>query len=94
MPYIMVDEVPDGAVEVDVVPRADYEAIVQERDATIQQRDDALTQIEDARKEVRDAKALYADAILNANRKREVQEPHKDESAKPTMATSVSQLFE
>lgn len=94
MPYIMVDEVPEGAVEVDVVPRADYDAIVQERDATIQQRDDALTQIEDARKEVRDAKALYADAILNANRKRDNQVEPKNERVKPTMATSISQLFD
>ena len=65
MPYIMVEEVPEGMEAVDVVPRADYDAAITERDSYAQQRDDALSRIEQAEQEVRDAKAKYADYILS-----------------------------
>jgi hypothetical protein len=68
MPYILVEEVPEGMEAVDVVPRADYDTAVSERDQYAQQRDDALGQIAQAQQEVRDAKARYADYILGGNK--------------------------
>lgn len=94
MPYVYYDELPDGATEVDVVPRADYDSVVSERDATAQQRDEALGQIEEARREVRDAKAQYADAILSANRKPKLPEQPKANLVKTTLAMSTKELFD
>ena len=68
MPYILVEEVPEGMEAVDVVPRADYDTAVSERDQYAQQRDDALGQIAQAQQEVRDAKARYADYILGGSK--------------------------
>lgn len=68
MPYILVEEVPEGMEEVDVVPRADYDTAVSERDQYAQQRDDALGQIAQAQQEARDAKARYADYILGGSK--------------------------
>lgn len=93
MPYVFYEELPDGMDEVDVVPRADYDALVEERDSTIQQRDDALTQIEEARKEVRDVKAKYADTILTANRKSKTEPKPEPKRSKPSLAMSTSELF-
>lgn len=88
MPFIEVEEIPEGVEAADVVARADYDAIVAERDTTMQQRDDALTQIEEARKEVRDTKAKYADAILSANR-----EPQEKVVQKKEHALTVDDLW-
>lgn len=68
MPYILVEEVPEGMEAVDVVPRADYDTAVTERDQYAQQRDDALGQIAQAQQEARDAKARYADYILGGSK--------------------------
>lgn len=89
MPYIMVEEVPEGMEPVDVVPRADYDAAVSERDQYAQQRDDALGRIAQAEQDVRDAKARYADYILGGNKQ---TEPPKKEP--PTHGPiSAKQLF-
>ena len=94
MPYIEVDEVPEGTEVADVVSRADYDSLVTERDNAEQQRDEALSQIEEARKEVRDTKALYADAILSANRKKEPsQQGNQGKVKKPSLAMTASELF-
>lgn len=93
MPYVFYEELPEGVEEVDVVPRADYDTLVEERDSTIQQRDDALAQIEEARKEVRDVKAKYADTILSANKKPTQQPKPEPKKSKPTLAMSTSELF-
>ena len=68
MPYILVEEVPEGMEAVDVVPRAEYDTAVSERDQYAQQRDDALGQIAQAQQEARDAKARYADYILGGSK--------------------------
>lgn len=64
MPYIMVEEVPEGMEAVDVIERSEYDSVVTERDQYQQQRDDALARIEKAEADARDAKAKYADYIL------------------------------
>ena len=90
MPYILVEDVPEGMEAVDVVSRADYDAAVTERDTYAQQRDDALSQIQQAQQEVRDAKARYADYILSGQAQK--QEPPKSESPKHG-PLSAKQLF-
>ncbi len=94
MPYIEVEELPEGVSAADVVPREDYEAVVGERDATATQRDEALTMLENARKEVRDTKARYADAILTAGTKAQTStEEGKAETRPAKYALSSNQLF-
>lgn len=90
MPYIMVDEVPEGTEAVDVVLRTEYDAVVQERDRTIEQRDEALRQVEESQKMARETRAKYADAILTANRETpKAPEPSKAEPPKLKMSTNA-----
>lgn len=93
MPYIYVDELPEGTEEADVVQREEYDSVVTQRDEFESQRDDALAQIEEARNQVREAKAKYADMVLS-NKPREVQNT-KNENVKPTSAKPIttSSLF-
>lgn len=93
MPYIEVETLPEGVEEADVVSRADYDSVIQERDSTIQQRDDALTRIEEAEKEVRETKARYADAILSANQHRQTEQRHEEKHPEPKLTMSTSDLF-
>ena len=67
MPYIMVDEVPEGAEPVDVVERSEYDKVIEERDSYAKQRDDAIARIGEAEQAVRDTKAKYADYILSGS---------------------------
>ena len=85
MPYIEVDEVPEGTEAVDVVLRSEYDAVVQERNSTAAQRDEALQQIEEAHAEVRKVKERYADcwqsykcrqSEIRANRGTQAQDEH------------------
>lgn len=93
MPYIYVDELPEGVEEADVIARSDYDAIVEERNTTIEQRDSALSQIEDSRKEVRDIKAKYADYILSSSSKKPDEQKPEQQNIKSSLPVSVSELF-
>lgn len=77
MPYIMVEEVPEGMEAVDVVERSEYDKVIGERDAYAQQRDDAIARISDAEKAVRDAKAKYADYILGGSAPNSLREEQR-----------------
>lgn len=68
MPYIFVEELPEGAEEADVVPSSDYTTAVEERR-------NALSSVESLGDELkaRDAaldslRQKYADAVVNASR--------------------------
>ena len=93
MPYIYVDELPEGTEEADVVSREDYDSVATQRDEFESQRDDALAQIEEARSQVREAKAKYADMVLSSKPK-EV-DGSKNENVKPTPVKPItsSSLF-
>lgn len=93
MPYVYYDELPEGAEPADVVTRAEYDSLIEERDSTIRQRDDALGEIENARKEVRDVKAKYADYILSASNKPTEEPKQVVEELKPVLPMSASELF-
>lgn len=90
MPYILVEEVPEGMEPVDVVARADYDSAITERDQYAQQRDEALGQIAQAQQEVRDAKARYADYILGGSRQ---NEQHSKPESPVHGPISARQLF-
>lgn len=75
MPYIMVEEVPEGMEAVEVVPKSDYEAAISEIDHYQQQRDDAIEQIAAAQREAADAKAKYADYILSGGSRKQTPKP-------------------
>lgn len=77
MPYIMVEEVPEGMEAVDVIERSEYDSVVTERDQYQQQRDDALARIEKAEADARDAKAKYADYILGGSSKKDTSDKAK-----------------
>ena len=90
MPYIEVDELPEGTKEADVVPRADYDVAIAERDEYATQRDDAITQIEEANKAMREAQAKYAGLMLGMGKQTDKGEEHDD---KPVRGTTVADLF-
>lgn len=89
MPYIMVDEIPEGYEPADVIGREEYDKVIEERDSYEKQRDDAIAKINDAEKEVRDAKAKYADYILSGSNQQKPSEPKKIEHG----ALSARELF-
>lgn len=66
MPYMFVEEVPEGHEVADVYERADYDAVVAERDSAIEQRDTALGQIGSLEARLRESQAKYADAFLTS----------------------------
>lgn len=90
MPYIEVDVLPEGSTEADVVPRADYDAAIAERDEYATQRDDAITQIEEANKAMREAQAKYAGLMLGMGKQTDKDNEHVE---KPVHGTTVKDLF-
>lgn len=77
MPYIYVEEVPEGTEAADVVEQKHYDALAEELATAADQRDEALQQLAESRKETRAAKAKYAKYILDGGTK------DKDEDQKP-----------
>lgn len=92
MPFIEVEELQEGMTEADVVPRADYDSVVSERDTAAQQRDDALEQVETMNKEVLDVRSKYADYVLQSA-KQNTSTQSQDTTPKATMAHDVRTLF-
>lgn len=90
MPYIEVDELPEGTKEADVVPRSDYDAAIAERDEYATQRDGAITQIEEANKAMREAQAKYAGLMLGMGKQTDKSDKHIE---KPVHGTTVADLF-
>lgn len=64
MPFIEVDELPEGAVGADVVPRTDYDAKVGELGEVTAQRDELLGRAESAERDLKSARDAYARAFL------------------------------
>ena len=77
MPYIYVEEVPEGTEAAEVVSQEHYDSLAEELAATVGQRDEALQHLEESRKETRAAKAKYAKYVLDGGSK------DKDEDQKP-----------
>lgn len=77
MPYIYVEEVPEGTEAAEVVSQENYNSLAEELAATMGQRDEALQHLEESRRQTREAKAKYAKYVLDGGSK------DKDEDQKP-----------
>lgn len=91
MPYIYVEELPEGTEAAAVVSQENYDSLADELAATIGQRDEALDHLESSRKETREAKAKYAKFILDGTGGRESAEA-EDQKPKAEGMT-VNRLF-
>ncbi len=90
MPYIYVEEVPEGTEAAEVVSQENYDSLAEELAATMGQRDEALQHLEESRKETRAAKAKYAKYILDGDKSKD--EDQKPETPKAEGMT-VGKLF-
>lgn len=90
MPYIYVEEVPEGTEAAEVVSQEHYDSLADELAATVGQRDEALQHLEESRRQTREAKAKYAKYVLDGSK------PH-DEDQKPeapkAQGMTVGKLF-
>ena len=91
MPFVEYDELPEGFEAADVVPRADYDAVIAERDQVIEQRDGAISRAQVAEDEARKAKAKYADAFLTTASR--VKEMHRRDVKSEGRPHTFSELF-
>ena len=90
MPYIYVEDVPEGTEAADVVSREDYDGVVQERDQYASQRDEALGQIEEHDKAKRAAESKYADLILGMGKNQpEPNQTKKQAKVEPITSASL-----
>ena len=91
MPYIYVEEVPEGTEAAEVVSQEHYNSLADELAATVGQRDEALQHLEESRRQTREAKAKYAKYVLDGGTK------DKDEDQKPdepkAQGMTVGKLF-
>lgn len=91
MPYIYVEEVPEGTEAAEVVSQENYNSLAEELAATMGQRDEALQHLEESRKQTREAKAKYAKYVLDGGSK-DKTEDQKPETPKAEGMT-VGKLF-
>lgn len=77
MPYIEVEELPEGTHGVDVVPRADYDAKLDELGALSAQRDEVVARAEKAEAELKSVRDAYARAFVE-NKQPEAREPEPE----------------
>lgn len=86
MPYIKVDELPEGAAEADVVPRSDYEAKVDELGTVTAQRDELVGRAERAETDLKTVRDAYARAFIDTK-------PPKAEAPAPEPVNTYDKLF-
>lgn len=91
MPYIYTDTEEEGVEYADVVSRADYDAVIEERDAYLGQRDEAIDRAEEAEAEAIRMKEKYANRFLTnaAQAKKDLG----DDVKRDTGARSFKELF-
>ena len=88
MPYIFIEELPEGTEEADVVERGEYDGLSQQLEEAREQRDEAIARAETAEAGWREAKEKYANTFLTTPAR--IKENHEP----PTYsAQSVSELF-
>lgn len=69
MPYVFMEELPEGFEEADVVERSELDSITTERDEARQQRDSAIERAEQAEGDLQAQKEKYANTFLSSQRK-------------------------
>ena len=95
MPYIEVEELPEGAVEADVVAREEYDSLAEELGNTSDQRDSLITQVTDLESSLKEEKSKFAKAFLEARSSAGApKEPgHPKEPEPPKHKTTYDSLF-
>ena len=86
MPFIEVEELPDGAVEAEVVPKSDYEAKSYELGEVTAQRDELLGRAERAEADLKSARDAYARAFIDTN-------PPEPPAPEPEPVNTYDKLF-
>ena len=95
MPYIEVEELPEGAVEADVVSREEYDSLAKELGDASDQRDSLITQVTDLESSLKEEKSKFAKAFLDARSSAgapKESEPPKESEA-PKHKTTYDSLF-
>lgn len=96
MPYIEVDELPEGTTAANVVSQEDYDKLREEMSDLEDQRDKFVKAIEEERRNAREARAKYAKAILDqrdASAEEDKQDKGGAEKPKRTRPMSIDELF-
>ena len=99
MPYIEVDELPEGTTAANVVSQKDYDKLREEMTALEEQRDEFVKAIEEERRSAREARAKYAKAVLDqrdasaGEAKKEEQDKGAADKGKTMRPMSVEELF-
>ena len=93
MPYIMVEELPEGVEAADVVERTEYDALSSRLSDAEGQRDRLLERAETLTSELSESRKKYADAFLGAAQAQPPKEPEQEPDPEPKHKTSFKQLF-
>lgn len=92
MPYVYRDELGEDEVAADVVERADYDAVIQERDELVTQRDGLVERAETAEKGWAESRNKYADAFLTSPAR--VKREQEADVQQDSVPYSYQQLFD
>lgn len=91
MPYVYREELGEGEVEADVVERADYDAVIVERDELVTQRDTLIERAETAEKGWAESRNKYADAFLTSPAR--IKKEQEEDVRRDGLPHSYQQLF-
>lgn len=91
MPYIFKEILDDEDVAADVVERADYDTIIEERDQLMVQRDEAIERAEVAEKGWEESRNKYADAFLTSPAR--VKKEQSSDVKRDRLPQSFNELF-
>ena len=92
MPYVFVDEVPEGMELADVVERAEHESLLDSLKTAENMRDDAIQKAEELEKELHEQKRKYAETFLSKPKQNSI--PLNNDFVEPEHAPqSFAELF-
>lgn len=92
MPYVFKEVLTDEDVEADVVERADYDTVIQERDQLMTQRDEAIERAEVAEKGWEESRNKYADAFLTSPAR--VKKEQSSDVKRDRLPQTFNELFQ
>ena len=95
MPYIEVEELPEGAAEADVVSREEYDNLAKELGDASDQRDSLISRVTDLESSLKEEKGKFAKTFIEARSSAgapEKADPPKDPEP-PRHKTTYDSLF-
>lgn len=95
MPYIEVEELPEGAVAADVVTREEYDSLAKELGDASEQRDSLISQVTDLESSLKEEKSKFAKTFIEArsNAGAPVKADHPKDPEPPKHKTTYDSLF-